>query len=180
LSDKFGLPFLLKPRKGFGSKGIVRVDNADIFSRWSNDIGSILMAQPIVGDDNEEFTTSAFCDGRRGFYCFMTMKRKLSKDGFTDKAEVAEVEGMAQALGDLCKQYNPEGPTNFQFRKHNNKLKLLEINPRVSSSTSIRSAFGYNESRMAVEYYLDNRIPVQPVIKKGRAVRYVDDFIFYQ
>jgi carbamoyl-phosphate synthase large subunit len=179
LSGQFGLPFLLKPRRGFGSKGIVKVDDADSFSKWVKDIGPVLMAQPIVGNEDEEYTTSAFCDGKGGFYCHMTLKRRLSKDGFTDKAEVVEMEGIQTALTALCKLYKPEGPTNFQFRKHDNTLKLLEINPRVSSSTSIRSAFGYNESVMAVEYYLENKIPVQPVIKKGRAVRYVDDFIFY-
>ncbi len=58
-------------------------------------------------------------------------------------------------------------------------LKLLEINPRISSSTSIRTAFGYNECAMAVEYYLEGKTPKQPVIRPGRAVRYTEDLIFY-
>ena len=179
LQRKFGLPFLLKPRKGFGSKGIVRIDSEDFFLKHRDSIGSVLMAQPIVGNDNEEYTTSAFGDGQGNFYCMMTMKRKLSRDGFTDKAEVADVPGMEKAIHTLCKMFKPVGPTNFQFRLEGEQLKLLEINPRISSSTSIRTAFGYNESKMTVEYYLANKIPEQPAIKRGRAVRYVDDFIFY-
>jgi carbamoyl-phosphate synthase large subunit len=66
------------------------------------------------------------------------------------------------------------------MRKETGGLKLLEINPRISSSTSIRTAFGYNEAGMAVDYYLDNKKPKQPKIKRGWAVRYTDDFIFYQ
>ena len=58
--------------------------------------------------------------------------------------------------------------------------KLLEINPRISSSTSIRAAFGYNECKMAIEYYLENKKPEQPFIKQGRAVRYIEDYIFYE
>lgn len=178
--NKFGLPFLLKPRCGYGSKGIVKINNIDDFLNHKNDLGSILMAQPIIGNENEEFTTSAFCDGKGNFFASMTLKRKLSKDGFTEKAEVVHMDKIDEALNDLCKYFKPIGPTNFQFRKHNGTLKLLEINPRISSSTSIRTAFGYNECQMAIEYYLENKEPVQPLIKQGRAVRYIEDFIFYE
>lgn len=179
LVKKFGLPFLLKPRCGYGSKGIIRVENSDIFLEQQHNVGPDLMAQQIVGNIDEEFTTSAFCNGMGGLYASMTLKRKLSKEGYTEKAEVVKLEDINNAVMELCKLYKPVGPTNFQFRKHENKLKLLEINPRISSSTSIRTAFGYNESLMAIEYYLENIEPVQPFIKNGKAVRYVDDMIFY-
>jgi carbamoyl-phosphate synthase large subunit len=178
LIELFGLPFLLKPRRGFGSKGIVIVNDRETFLKCEADLPG-LIAQRIVGDVNEEYTTSAFCDGLGSYYCHMTLKRKLSKEGFTDKAEVVVLEGVEEALNSLCGVYKPIGPTNFQFRKQDGILKLLEINPRISSSTSIRAAFGYNESQMAVEYYLENKEPVQPVIRLGKAVRYTEDFIFY-
>ena len=180
LSKKFGLPFLLKPRNGFASRGIVRVDRAETFSKHRHDMGPVLMAQPIVGNEDEEFTTSAFCDGKGGFFASMTLRRKLSKEGFTEKAEVAHFDEITEALADLCGHLNPIGPTNFQFRKHDGTMKLLEVNPRVSSATSIRTAFGYNECKMAVEYFLEGKMPSQPLIRQGRAVRYTDDFIFYE
>lgn len=180
LIKQFGLPFLMKPRKGFGSKGVVRINNESEFLSYKQSPGISLLAQPIVGNDDEEFTTSAFCDGTGGFYCCMTLKRKLSKDGFTEKAEVVELEGVHEALNSLSGRFFPLGPTNFQFRLHKGKLMLLEINPRVSSSTSIRASFGYNESMMAVNYFIDKKQPYQPVIKKGRAVRYIEDFVFYE
>ncbi|MEQ1587149.1 MAG: ATP-grasp domain-containing protein [Cyclobacteriaceae bacterium] len=179
LSDKFGLPFLLKPRRGFGSKGIVRVGDQDEFEKHRDAVGVTLMAQPIVGTDEEEYTTSAFCDGRGGFFAFMTLKRRLSKEGFTEKAEVVDLVGIQEALDVLCEIFKPLGPTNFQFRKHNGILKLLEINPRVSSSTSIRAAFGYNECQMSVDYFIEGKKPTQPLISHGRAVRYIEDFIFF-
>lgn len=180
LKDKFGLPFLLKPRRGFGSKGIVKVDSQDTFLRHQKDIGPILMAQPIIGNDDEEFTTSAFCDGNGSFYASMTLRRKLSGEGFTEKAEVVATDQFIRTISDLCKRFRPIGPTNFQFRTCKDGIKLLEINPRVSSSTSIRAAFGYNESAMAVDYFLEHRMPIQPEIKRGRAVRYTDEHIFYE
>ena len=179
LVKEFGLPFLLKPKCGFGSKGIVRVNSKGDFSKHEKNIGELLMAQPIVGNDDEEFTTSAFCDGKGGFLAFMTLKRKLSKDGYTEKAEVIYLKEIEVALSALCKIFKPIGPTNFQFRMHNNALKLLEINPRISSSSSIRTAFGYNECKMAIEYFLENKSVEQPLIKKGKAIRYIEDLIIY-
>jgi carbamoyl-phosphate synthase large subunit len=174
-----GLPFILKRRVGFGSKGLVVVDSEETFLKHQEDIGSILMAQTIVGSDIEEYTTSAFCNGTGGFSATITFIRKLSKEGFTDRAEVVHLDEIDEALKVLCKCFNPFGPTNFQFRKHHGELKLLEVNPRISSSTSIRTAFGYNECAMAVDYYLDGKEPTQPAIRQGRAVRYMEDFIFY-
>jgi carbamoyl-phosphate synthase large subunit len=180
LKHRFGLPFLLKPRQGFGSKGIVTVTDEAVFLRHQKNMSSLLMAQPIVGNDDEEFTVAAFCDGCGGFYASMALRRKLSREGFTDKAEVVATGEFNETISALCKEYLPVGPTNFQFRKCAEGMKLLEINPRISSSTSIRAAFGYNESAMAVDYYLNHQIPRQPEIKRGRAVRYTDEHIFYE
>lgn len=179
LKEKCGLPFLLKPRRGFGSKGIVVVETAEQFARIAPATKPTFMAQPIVGRDDEEFTVSAFCDGHGDYSAFMALRRKLSKDGFTEKAAVVDQAEFSEAVRDLCRAFAPIGPTNFQFRKTGHGLKLLEINPRISSSTSIRAAFGYNEALMAVEMAVEKRMPVQPDIKRGKAVRYTEDFIFY-
>jgi len=181
LANKFGFPLLFKPRHGSASRGVVRVyDEESFIFEKKKDLSNSLIIQPIIGNDNEEYTTSAFCDGKGGYYAIMTLKRKLSKQGFTDRAEVVQSIKIEEAVLSLCKIFKPIGPTNFQFRMHNDVCLLLEINPRISSATSIRSAFGYNECLMAVEYYLDGKIPKQPKIKNGRAVRYIDDYIFYE
>lgn len=179
LAARCGLPFLLKPRSGYGSRGIIKVDSCASFAPHREHVGPVLMAQPIVGTESEEFTTSAFGDGSGGFRAHMTLRRRLSSEGFTEWAEVVDLDDVADVLHELCRRLRPIGPTNFQFRRHHGILKLLEINPRVSSATSIRTAFGYNECAMSVAYYLDGQWPVQPVIRRGRAVRYVEDLIFY-
>jgi carbamoyl-phosphate synthase large subunit len=175
----FGLPLLLKPRQGYGSKGIVVVKDENTFDQHAHQIGQTLMVQPYIGDNTQEYTTSAYCNGEGGFYAHMSLRRELSKDGYTEKAELCEPEGIEQAIESLCELFRPIGPTNFQFRATENGLKLLEINPRISSSTSIRAAFGYNEAMMAVQHELLDVRPTQPVLKSGRAIRYTEDHIFY-
>ncbi len=179
LKNALGLPFLLKPRKGFASKGIVIIDSEELFFQHQSDLGTLVMAQPIVGNNEEEYTVSAFFDKDSQLLCFMGLKRKLSKEGFTEKAQVSDLVGAKEAIEELAQLLRPFGPTNFQFRVHQGNLKLLEINPRISSATSIRTAFGYNENVMSVEYFLNSKVPAQPKVKKGYAVRYVEDHIFY-
>ena len=176
----FGLPFLLKPRRGFGSKGIVRIHDRDQFEEYRAALGQTLMAQPIVGADDEEYTCSAFCDGVGGLHARMTLRRRLSPDGYTEKAIVTDSKPFDAVLTALCQHLQPVGPTNFQFRLTSDGPKLLEINPRISSSTSIRTAFGYNESAMAVQYLFEGLRPEQPPIRSGRAVRYTEDCVFYE
>ncbi|MDB5177144.1 MAG: carbamoyl-phosphate synthase chain, ATP-binding [Candidatus Saccharibacteria bacterium] len=179
LEQDFGLPFLLKPRQSSASKGIVKVDTEEIFDEHKSKMGSVLMAQPIIGTDNDEYTVSAFFDTQSKLCCHISLKRKLSKEGFTEKAELIELAAIKDILTRLARILRPVGPTNFQFRMDNGELKLLEINPRISSATSIRTGFCYNESVMSVEYLMNNVIPSQPKLRSGYAVRYSEDHFFY-
>ena len=82
---------------------------------------------------------------------------------------------------DLAKAFKPIGPANFQFRLDKGSVKLLEINPRISSATSIRASLGYNESVMSINYFLNDQIPTKmdkSKIKNKRAIRYIEDYIF--
>lgn len=172
-------PLILKPRRGFASQGIVIAKDKEIYELHRSEIGEKLMVQPLIGNSDEEYTISAFFDNESKLCCYMPLKRKLSKEGFTETARTVEIEGIEEAFLELAEIFKPIGPTNFQFRKDENGLKLLEINPRISSATSIRTAFGYNESVMAVEYFLDGKKITQPIIKTGCAVRYTEDMIYY-
>ncbi len=172
-------PLLLKPRKGSGSRGISVVNNVEELQRNIQPHQRSMIIQPVVGNEDSEFTTSGFFDFDSQLHAHVTLKRKLSAFGYTEAAEVVKVEGIENAILELSTIFKPVGPTNFQFRLEGSQLKLLEINPRISSTTSIRTAFGYNESAMGVELFLHNTLPDQPPIMSGRAVRYIEDLIYY-
>ena len=173
LAQTLGLPFLLKPRVGYASKGLVRIHSQTDFSRHAKNLGHELMAQPIVGTDDEEYTVAVFGDGTGQAPASITLRRRLAADGSTAKAWVEQHDGLDEVVKSLCAHFKPVGPTNLQFRKDENSWKLLEINPRISSTTSLRTAFGYNEAEMCLDYYLHGLKITQPVIKKGFAARAV-------
>jgi len=176
--DMLGIPpFLMKPRQGNGSRGIVRLyDEAD-FKYWVNKSDGDFMIQKIVGHDDEEFTVGVFGFGDGNSLSPIIFRRRLSPAGNTQYADVVVDPAIEQATRKLDMFFKPIGPTNYQFRKDNGVPYLLEINPRLSSSTSLRAAFGYNEAEMALDFYLDGIRPEMPKVIQGRGWRYTEDFI---
>jgi len=175
--DKLGLPpFLLKPRQGNGSRGIVRLYDETDFRYWVNKSDGNFMIQKIIGNDEEEYTVGVFGFGNGNTVPPIIFRRRLSPAGNTQYAEVVEDTSIEQATRKLSTYFKPLGPTNYQFRKENGVPYLLEINPRLSSSSSLRAGFGYNEAEMALDYYLDGIKPEMPKVTKGRAWRFSEDF----
>ena len=179
LARDLGTPFLLKPRKSYASKGLVRVSTPAEFAVHSADLGTRLMAQPVIGSDEEEYTVAVFGDGSGQAKASIALRRRLAPDGSTAKAWVASHPGLENAVSSLCGHFRPVGPTNLQFRRDGADWKLLEINPRISSTTSIRTAFGYNESEMCVDYFVGGKSITQPALRRGFAARYIEDRIVY-
>lgn len=177
---EFGLPFILKPRHGSGSKSVVKVTNIGMYKKAKEEYGDEIMAQPLMGSDDEEYTVSGFFDNEAKLLACMALRRKLSKEGYTGEAEVCDADVFRTVIEEIAALLKPVGPTNFQFRRDNDVFKLLEINPRISSATSIRGAFGYNELKLSIDYFLKDEIPSQPLIRKGKAVRYAEDYVQYE
>ncbi len=172
-------PLLLKPRNGNGSRGIARLHNEREFDYWRSKSGNNWMLQRIVGDDCKEFTVGMFGFGNGESIGPIILKRRLSAVGNTLEAQVVVDPVIERATEKLTRHFKPIGPTNYQFRTEGDVAYLLEINPRFSSSNSLRTAFGFNEAEMAIDYFKFGKIPQTPVIKAGTAWRYSEDFVIY-
>jgi len=170
-------PFLLKPTQGNGSRGIVALHDAEDLAYWSRKTSVPFMIQKIVGCDRDEYTVGSFGLGDGTALPPIIFRRTLSVAGNTQYAEVVSNPVLEEAVGVLTKAYRPVGPTNYQFRMEQNTPYLLEINPRFSSSSSLRAAFGYNEAAMSLALYLEKRRPDVPRVVPGRAWRYYEDKI---
>jgi carbamoyl-phosphate synthase large subunit len=169
-------PLLLKPRRGNGSRGIARLADAEEFRYWSARTPG-WMLQSIVGTDADEYTVGVFGFGDGTGLPPIVFRRRLSATGNTQEAEVVDAPAIEAASATLTAALAPLGPTNYQFRLHGDTPYLLEVNPRFSSSNSLRTAFGYNEAQMCVDWFLRGRRPETPRIRRGIAWRYFEDFV---
>lgn len=173
-------PLLLKPLQGNGSRGIQLLQDEDDFNYWTRKANYAWMLQRIVGTAQEEFTVGVLGLGGGRRLRPLIFRRRLSAAGNTLVAQVvAEHPVLEAALDRLCAHFQPLGPTNFQFRVENDTAFLLEINPRFSSSNSLRTAFGFNEAEMAIELHLLGQTPAEPRISAGKAWRYTEDFVIH-
>jgi carbamoyl-phosphate synthase large subunit len=64
---------------------------------------------------------------------------------------------------------------NVQLKLVNNQPVLFEINPRLSSTTSVRAHFGFNEPEMILRDRLLNESINPPKIKQGNFSRYWEE-----
>jgi carbamoyl-phosphate synthase large subunit len=176
IAEAFGNKFLLKPRRSYASKGIVVVSDEIAFTYHRSRMGDGFMAQKIMGNVEHEYTIGIFGLGDGSYSTCIALKRSLSAEGATAKAELFYDPLLDQSVDRLCSVLKPVGPTNFQFRYEDNHYFLLEVNPRISSSTSIRAALGYNDAEMCISYFINNEI-IRPVIQNGKAVRFIDEIV---
>lgn len=173
-------PFLLKPLQANGSRGIIKLEDQYDFEYWHTKSTSDWMLQRIVGKYDEEYTVGVFGLGDGDFIGPLIFRRRLSPAGNTQEAQVVLHHPILEAaVKRLCQRFSPIGPTNLQFRVEGDIAYLLEINPRFSSSNSLRTAFGFNEADMAINYYLFDKTPTQAPLREGCAWRYYEDFIVY-
>lgn len=178
LASSLGVPFLLKPRRGHGSRGILTINDRDELAPHAPRLGTDLFAQQLVGTDEEEYTVGAFGDGTGAVCARIAMRRSLSPGGWTQRAEVVEVPpDLDGVIGRVVAMVAARGPTNLQLRRHDGGWALLEVNARVSSTTPMRALFGYHEAEMTLDHHLLGAAPTQPTLRTGTAARYLEDVV---
>lgn len=179
---RLGSPFILKRRSSYASKGQHVIRSASEFEYHVAEAGaSRCISQRIVGTDDDEYTVGAFGDGRGSYVDSIILRRRLSQEGATVKAEWVEHDDAIMATVDsIFRTLSPIGPTNVQIRKEEGRAYLLEINPRISSSCSIRTAMGYNEPEMCVRHFvLGETLSVSPK-RGGKVVRFIADHVIHE
>lgn len=178
--QQFGLPFLIKPLSSSASKGIEIISNEREFEFYTYKLSGKCIYQKIVGTNETEFTVSAFGNGQGDILDYTILKRTLSREGATNKAVLLDDDDILNYVRNLCKILKPVSSLNIQVRKEGPIVYLLEINPRISSSCSIRTLFGYNAPEMCLKFFLTKeKIVPRPKIH-GKVVRYIADYLYKQ
>jgi len=171
-------PFLLKPRRGSGGQGNVLLHDEADYNYWLNKLGDNFMVQKLVGTDDDEYTVSVFGFGDGTSVGLTIMRRRLGPGGATWQAEtVASCPLIEEFTESLSRELKPLGPTNYQYRLEGEDVYFLEVNPRISASTSIRAALGVNEAWMCIQHFCLG-FSIEPVkLAMGKAHRYVEDAV---
>ncbi len=178
VADKLGVPFILKKNISYASQGVVTINDQRDFEYWKYKYSGGYICQKKIQGDNE-YTISVFGTENGTYVNMIVFWRKLG-NGITVKAKCIKADDkMFDYVDRICNIIRPIGPTNIQLIKDGSSYLLLEVNARVSASTSMRTKFGVNEAEMCIEYFLLNKVPYKREQKTGSAIRYMKDIIQY-
>jgi len=176
--DILGLPCVAKPFESYAGKGLQVIHGHKELGLYCGKSQFVLQQYCTHG---KEYTASMFGLGDGNFCNPIILERTLGADGATHKAKTIFSEEILYQMEKISLETCPVGPTNMQFIRatEHSPFCLLEVNPRVSSSTSLRKSFGINEAEMCIEYFLEGRRPQDKKVKPGKAQRYLEDIIEY-
>lgn len=150
------MPFLIKPRFGFGSKGVAVIRDGREFKEWDerkNTRHAPFVAQTYLAREDAEYscTITARADGTVK-ECMAIKRLKVS--GVTTAAcydtGCIAVEAALRALGERLR---PRFCLNLQCRLVDTDPCLFEINPRFGAAEPIRAQFGLDTLHNVLSEY---------------------------
>jgi carbamoyl-phosphate synthase large subunit len=135
------------------------------------------LVQEYVGRPENEFTVGVLTSMDGEFINSIAVKRIMSGQlnirskviNRTDKTELGETlvisSGVSQGIvgkfpevteqcEQIAKKLNSKGPLNIQCRLVDGVVKVFEINPRFSGTTSLRAMAGFNEPDILIRHHL--------------------------
>ncbi len=149
----FKFPIFVKPKRGQGSYNAVRIDNRSEFQIFfmNKSAEDFVFMEYLPG---EEFTIDCFSHKGELLY-YGPRKRKKTYRGISTISSVVVEEKLKEEFGKyariISRKLNMHGIWFFQMKfDKNNRLKLLEIGPRVSGTMALNRVKGVNFVELAI------------------------------
>lgn len=169
IQEQLGFPLFAKPFDGARSLGIKKINSQEELMELY-DPESNLVVQQFLDENEGEFTSGCtVVEGK--CKAIVTLRRDL-RDGNTYRAyRDSESSKYDHYIIPIAEKLNPDGPVNFQFRIHNGKPVIFEINGRFSGTTPLRHFYGYNEVEAILKHYLFKEEIQKPTLRNGIVMR---------
>jgi len=146
-------PVIVKPQRGQGSKGLLKVSNAAQFY----DIGEGYVWQEYLQPDDEEYTCAVYVS--KALKSRILLLKRILVDGYTGRAVVVNNIEIEEYIKKIIAAWNVAGLYNIQLRLTNDGPKLFEINPRISSTVVFRDKLGFEDFKWWVLETLEMELP---------------------
>ena len=167
-------PLFMKPRNGASGRDVYLVrDLEQLVALRKAFPAGYFVVQAYLGD-GDEYTVGVYIAKNGSFRSAVVMKRQL-KFGLSYKGEVVEEPSISHYCIDLCEKMGLYYASNVQLKLVKGAPRAFEINPRFSSTTSVRAAFGFNEPEMMLYDLFDNLDCYEHSVSTGRFLRYWEE-----
>jgi len=160
-------PLVVKPRVGWGSRGLRIVMNYDelqaaIAETKDPIIQEYLLPIEWKGCDLtreqaskqvDEYSTEVLADKAGKVLGSITNWREMEK-GIPTRAVIEPFKEIRRVCEQIVAKMNVQGPSNLQARITEKGVTVFEVNARFSGSTAVRCVAGFNGPDMAINNFL--------------------------
>ncbi|MDP3467529.1 MAG: ATP-grasp domain-containing protein [Daejeonella sp.] len=153
-NSELGFPIFIKPISGRGSRGIMKIKDADQLDAYYKLEGYTpeeILIQPML--TGVEYTVGALTNNRNDLLS-ISSKRIIKKKGITQIAITENNQAIDQIVKKIVEEFKPCGPFNVQLiLTPSGDIKVFEINPRFSTTTIMEIEGGADPIRAYLEYF---------------------------
>jgi carbamoyl-phosphate synthase large subunit len=175
---RIGLPVILKPRIGYGSKDTCIADSMEGYRYFTNLIAAksggidrFLMQEYLEGD---EYTVDFFSD--KGKVINLAVRKRIEHRGVSIKGEVVFDEEIASLVKDFSGAFSIDGLNNIQVICSGNKHYITDFNPRPSGTIMLSINAGSDLLNNLVEKMEGREFTHYVGLKRLKMFRYLCEF----
>jgi carbamoylphosphate synthase large subunit len=127
--------------------------------------------------DGPEYTCGLLFDKERVLKDWICARRLLA-DGRTIQARIVQDPALDYFIQTFAAKFPFEGPLNLQLRMDaDGHPRTFEVNPRLSGSTSMRVAVGFNDPERVLEHWLFDTSIVRAQCNCATVYRYLTQLV---
>jgi carbamoyl-phosphate synthase large subunit len=170
----FTYPFIVKPRRGLGSKGVYEITDEKDYDALIRKIDNPIIQEKANGT---EYTIDVFCEN--GILVSAVPRKRIEvRSGVSYKGETEKDETLIKYAALITKELKIAGPANLQCFKSDESVKFIEINPRFSGGLILSIAAGVNSPLFALKMVTGEKLLPVTDFKVKRMCRYLEE-VFY-
>jgi carbamoyl-phosphate synthase large subunit len=168
-------PLFIKQRDGSGSNDIHLVSNDQDLTFYYQSVTKPIIQEYLPG---KEYTVDCLADRGGNLIVCIPRERIETKCGISVKGRILKSKVIDDIAHKIACNLKFFGPFFFQLKEDcTGKLKIMEINPRISGTMSLSGASGVNIHSLAVRMVMGEKIETPPIKSGIYITRYWNDII---
>jgi|MedtruStandDraft_1076414.scaffolds.fasta_scaffold01015_19 hypothetical protein len=156
-------PVFVKPDKGQGSQGALKIEHAQALENHLGQYSHVIVTEYLPG---EEFTVDCFTSQQQGLLFCQPRTRERVRAGISMASVTCELPGISAMAEKISDRLNLKGAWFFQVKAaKDGKLTLLEVASRIAGTMAVNRVRGINFVLLSL--YEHQNIPVSLKVLPG-------------
>ncbi len=157
VDDIVDWPVFVKPDKGQGSQGAIKIKDRKSLEVCLQNNNGLLISEYLPG---EEYTVDCFSSLQGGLLFCQARTRERIRAGISMASITVELAGIKEMAQSICERLQLRGTWFFQVKASiDGTLTLLEVAPRIAGTMAVNRVRGINFALLSL--YEHQNIPIK-------------------